>query len=1301
MTESDAKARITLPIGFTRNGNLAIKDTGSTPPLNNILYAVNNNYYPKQLPLKFTWAYSVNYNGCTPASVTMGMSVMIEWDWWTQANNSCSIDVKGPRTVSGCNFWDSNQNGVYNSPSENTLSGMIVNIYTNYPNYHTLVATVVTNSNGNRSTKLPDGIYYNERNIQNQMNLYSGYLSTGEYFTTTTNYPHNFTVNNTDLSLSCDGNYKAISYYGEPGWYSKCQYTNTTNERIITTQYSNEDFWYNNTFINSLSILGHERSNRIQRAPYYRDRYMDADCDNQDNYGSPTTVIEQNYSWSKNYYYLDFTSNWRRNVRNNVYVIDRIPDQYDIVWGQIFQQLTNSNYTTATSNNAVFYYHNSIWTTPPSYDTGARDGITVPTSIGTGWSQTPMSWARRVIMYMRCMNISPISINGINYQAAPAWSICYNTPINYQFQIQITPNITLTVPNQCDAATVFQSSIMRNTMTGFILKISQNNNNDTYLPRTGTSNYTTYQESKIISTDPFSRQIGSNNIKMTVVGNDQLCLSQTGVMTPDGTYTVLMNGDGVNPLLSGVFTIDLPTVRISTSTGWYNYCATAFNVTWLQLWTGATVVQSGCTLTVTVPHPLEGSGVITGTYNNSSNTEGCEIIHEGSSTILNCSKEAIILEASWGRFDQYDYILNNQRWVCVPDIANGFCTYTIGWSRTINGQVSGNTQYASFSEGDGINRLYSWSYVKIGNNRTAYYSYRSPYYNYVQENTHTVVGNTTEEITIYNGVNNRRTTIVTGGSSVTTSYYSWNGSSWAMSSYFVVNGNTTTYYDAAGNINSSRTVDTVGTTTTITSYNANGVVTDTHSYTVVGWTVNNADDDYSLCIPFIRDGTCTITSSGSWMNGQDICYQTTTTTNSRTSYNNTYDYYCEYVEYYYGQFAKLTFSLNYPAGFDNYVGAPVHGAFDAQYTCNTGHAVSYQPTQLCFMPPEPGPARSVDLFNFKYNDRQIVDISWQINYLITAYNTGDTPTTNTFIIDKIPSGMKLIEAYTSWLFTNFSSWFGISWINSLTCPGCLVYFSDSTTLHDPLPNISYTLSDISSNFTLGSNNNGIWTSALLNPITFIAFWIDNPILHVLPLGQIISVWLKLENESNPIGSVIPNTTTVIWEVFGDDSGLPEVLQAIGNTVYTTIIPKPNTLWWTIYRDSNESREFDTSEWVFSWVIVYLYNGPVLLGTAVTNINWSFIFTWLIDENYTITYNTSLWSTSGQSINIFSPYSSNTGMISWWSLLGMISGATMLTNIIFNGGWWNDSINNNFGLIKATTCDPEIRKYVSSPISISW
>ena len=111
------------------------------------------------------------------------------------------------------------------------------------------------------------------------------------------------------------------------------------------------------------------------------------------------------------------------------------------------------------------------------------------------------------------------------------------------------------------------------------------------------------------------------------------------------------------------------------------------------------------------------------------------------------------------------------------------------------------------------------------------------------------------------------------------------------------------------------------------------------------------------------------------MNGQDTCYQTTTTTNSRTSYNNTYDYYCEYVEYYYGQFAKLTFSLNYPAGFNNYVDAPVHGTFDAQYTCNTGRAISYQPTQLCFMPPEPGPARSVDLFNFKYNDRQIVDIS--------------------------------------------------------------------------------------------------------------------------------------------------------------------------------------------------------------------------------------------------------------------------------------------------------------------------------------
>ena len=80
LNESDAKARITLPIGFTRNGNLAIKDTGSTPPLNNVLYAVNNNYYPKQLPLKFTGAYSVNYNGCAPASITMGMSVMIGGD---------------------------------------------------------------------------------------------------------------------------------------------------------------------------------------------------------------------------------------------------------------------------------------------------------------------------------------------------------------------------------------------------------------------------------------------------------------------------------------------------------------------------------------------------------------------------------------------------------------------------------------------------------------------------------------------------------------------------------------------------------------------------------------------------------------------------------------------------------------------------------------------------------------------------------------------------------------------------------------------------------------------------------------------------------------------------------------------------------------------------------------------------------------------------------------------------------------------------------------------------------------------
>lgn len=189
---------------------------------------------------------------------------------------------------------------------------------------------------------------------------------------------------------------------------------------------------------------------------------------------------------------------------------------------------------------------------------------------------------------------------------------------------------------------------------------------------------------------------------------------------------------------------------------------------------------------------------------------------------------------------------------------------------------------------------------------------------------------------------------------------------------------------------------------------------------------------------------------------------------------------------------------------------------------------------------------------YKERDESVITTSAAVHYKINYNNIGSSPTTETYIIDRIPDYTVFDKAYTTGTDANG---------NTFTCNGCTVLFSQSVPVLPPgvSPFSAFTVPMINSNFTLGIEGPaGVWTSPFGVGTSWVAYRLDDPALSTVlnPTGDMGAVGLTVINDDDqggpgtagsPSGTILRNQAAIFSS---------ELLQAIGNQVTTTILPDP-------------------------------------------------------------------------------------------------------------------------------------------------
>jgi uncharacterized repeat protein (TIGR01451 family) len=229
---------------------------------------------------------------------------------------------------------------------------------------------------------------------------------------------------------------------------------------------------------------------------------------------------------------------------------------------------------------------------------------------------------------------------------------------------------------------------------------------------------------------------------------------------------------------------------------------------------------------------------------------------------------------------------------------------------------------------------------------------------------------------------------------------------------------------------------------------------------------------------------------------------------------------------------------------------------------------------------------------FKSVDERVIPGGDLLHYTLNYRNIGTSPSTNSYVIDRVPQRTVFETAYTSG--TDSSG-------TTFNCIGCSVYFSNNTTnLPASLTTASpITVPLINSYFTLGQQiSPGVWVPQGYAPeeVVWIAWKVDNPIFTtpILPSGgNTKRVGFTARNDDNgsippfipsPIGTLISNSPAILAD------GLP---QAVDNQVFTTILPDPG-----LFLDKISDKEFVRAGETFNWNIQY-YNDS---GNADTLVN---------------------------------------------------------------------------------------------------
>jgi uncharacterized repeat protein (TIGR01451 family) len=218
-----------------------------------------------------------------------------------------------------------------------------------------------------------------------------------------------------------------------------------------------------------------------------------------------------------------------------------------------------------------------------------------------------------------------------------------------------------------------------------------------------------------------------------------------------------------------------------------------------------------------------------------------------------------------------------------------------------------------------------------------------------------------------------------------------------------------------------------------------------------------------------------------------------------------------------------------------------------------------------------------------------------VHYTVQFNNVGNAPTTNTYVVDFIPTNAVFKRAYTTG--TDAAG-------TTFNCPNCSVLFSDSLPSLPPgaSPFDVITLTDITTTFSPGTQiSPGVWTSPYGTNTHWVAYAIDNSSLlpAMLVTGRTGTVGLTVTNDANgtspgtagsPAGDIITNEAAIFSN---------ELLQAIGNQVQTTIAPAPGL---SLVKRADVATVAGGE--VFNW-LVDLYNdgsGPDNIVTITDTMN---------------------------------------------------------------------------------------------------
>ena len=217
---------------------------------------------------------------------------------------------------------------------------------------------------------------------------------------------------------------------------------------------------------------------------------------------------------------------------------------------------------------------------------------------------------------------------------------------------------------------------------------------------------------------------------------------------------------------------------------------------------------------------------------------------------------------------------------------------------------------------------------------------------------------------------------------------------------------------------------------------------------------------------------------------------------------------------------------------------------------------------------------------FKDDALDVIPPGDSIYYSLNYRNIGDAPSTNTWVVDRIPFLTSFVEAYAP--------------------NGEEIWFTNQLPPAMPANQISVIypidFSTISANFSLGIlNNNGttsdysddIWTSPFGDQTTWIAFKVDDPSLtpNQLPVDiNFKTAAFLVENDDDGTGPSTagsPEGTIIFNEevIFSDQN-----LMAVGNEVRTTIEDFPG-----LEMDKRSSSEVVTNGETFDWIVDYKNN----------------------------------------------------------------------------------------------------------------